>query len=79
MVYCFHETESCCHVVRGQAARAAPLLDLFGGSIEVLSPLPASTNNECMLKEREKNEKKDIIRRSKASMSPITFPSCCSV
>lgn len=54
MVYCFHETESCCHVVRGQAARAAPLLDLFGGSIEILSPLPASTNNECMLKEREK-------------------------
>lgn len=65
MVYCFHETESCCRVVRGQAARAAPLLGLFGGSIEILSPLPASTNNECMFKEREKKRKKILLEGAK--------------
>lgn len=54
MVYRLHEIESCCHAVRGQAARAVPVLDLFGGCIEILSPLPASTNNECMFKKGKK-------------------------
>lgn len=59
MVYCLRETESCCHVARGQAARAAPLLDFFGGCIEILSPLPHSTNNAGMFKKGEKKSKRE--------------------
>lgn len=60
----------------GQAARAAPLLDLFGRYVVILSPLSVSMNNECAFRKGEKNkrEKIDIIRRSKTSMSPITSP-----
>lgn len=38
----------------GQAAGAAPLLDLFGRYIVILSPLSVSMNNECVLKKGKK-------------------------
>lgn len=81
MVYCLHETESCCHKVRGQAARAASLLDLFSGCIEILSPLPASTVNTCSKKRKKKKggERRKILTEGAKPQCVPSLPPAAAV
>lgn len=63
--------QSCCQVV-WMGCKSSSLVGLVWKVYSILSPLSASMNNECVFRNGEKI--KDIIRRSKASMSPITSP-----